>query len=135
MLQLLRRFCATVKPRAIRRLDQAGIAALGLVALITLAGYWFAHGGHRGSLIEIERAEPRPALFQVDLNSANWPELAQLPGVGETLARRIVQSRQEHGNFTDHDDLRRVRGIGPRTLERLKPYFRPIPAGDNVAGG
>ena len=54
------------------------------------------------------------------------PELAELPGVGETLARRIVEVRRERGPFADHEDLRRVRGIGPRTLERLRPYLLPM---------
>jgi competence protein ComEA len=121
-------------PQGLRRLDQAGIAALALVAIVALGGYWLAHGGHRGQLIEIDRAEPRPARFIVDINHAQWPELSQLPGIGETLARRIVESRDEQGPFADHEDLRRVRGIGPLTLDRLRPYLRPMPSSENVAG-
>jgi len=62
-----------------------------------------------------------------------WPELAQLPGIGESLGRRIVESRRQDGPFIDHDDLRRVQGIGPRTLERLKPYLCPLPAKASIA--
>ena len=109
------------------------MAALALVALVALGGYWVAHGGHRGELIDIDRAEPRPVQFLVDINQADWPELSQLPGVGETLARRIVDARQARA-FADHEDLRRVRGLGPRTLERLKPYLLPMPDSENVAG-
>ena len=50
---------------------------------------------------------------------------AQVPALGETLARRIVDSRLEDGAYADHEDLLRVQGIGPRTLERMKPYLRP----------
>lgn len=56
-----------------------------------------------------------------------------LPNIGETLARRIVESREAEGPFAEVDDLQRVRGIGPRTLEQLRPYLRPIPPGGNVA--
>jgi competence protein ComEA len=84
--------------------------------------------------VEIEKAAPQLAQFQVDINKAQWPELATLPGVGRTLAERIVQSREETGPFRDTDDLRRVRGIGPRTLESLRPYLRPMPGRQAVAG-
>lgn len=57
-----------------------------------------------------------------------------LPGLGETLAKRIVASRESEGPFRDHDDLRRVRGIGPRTLERIRPYLLPIPEIESVVG-
>jgi competence protein ComEA len=118
----------------LRHTDQAGVAALVLVALVSLAGYWVAHGGHRGELIDIDRAEPQRIEFLVDINEADWPELTQLPGVGETMARRIVANRKEAGPFVDHEDLRRVRGIGQRTLDRLKPYLLPMPDSETVVG-
>jgi competence protein ComEA len=118
----------------LRSTDQVGVAALVLVALVSLAGYWMARGGHRGELIDIDRAEPQQIEFLVDINEADWPELTQLPGVGETMARRIVANRKEMGPFVDHEDLRRVRGIGQRTLDRLKPYLLPMPDSENVAG-
>ncbi|MHB9048201.1 MAG: ComEA family DNA-binding protein [Pirellulales bacterium] len=110
------------------------MGTLVLAALVGMASYWLAHGGGRGGLVEVERAELQTAKFHVDINKAEWPEFAQLPGIGETLARRIVASRAAEGPFLDHEGLQRVRGIGPRTLERVKPYLRPIPDGDAVAG-
>jgi competence protein ComEA len=99
-----------------------------------MAIYWIVQGGHRGGLIEIDRAESLTAKYQVDINKADWPELAELPEIGPTLARRIVDSRMDEGPFVDHDDLRRVRGIGPVTLERLRPYLLPMPGRSEVAG-
>jgi competence protein ComEA len=124
----------------LRRADQAAVAGLVLLALASMAGWWVAHGGWRGRLVEIERAEPLQARFQVDLNQADWPELVQLPGIGETLARRIVESREREGRFLDHEDLMRVRGIGPKTLDRVRPYLTPMPergamAADEAADG
>lgn len=118
----------------LRRADQAVVGGLTLAGILALAGYWWAQGGMRGRLIEIDQAEPLSARFEVDINAADWPELTQLPDVGETLARRIVDSRTQDGPFADHNDLRRVPGIGPVTLERIKPYLRPMPEHSATAG-
>ena len=111
-----------------------------VLGLVSMGGWWIAHGGCRGRLVEIDRAEPQTAEFQVDLNEADWPELTQLPNIGETLARRIVDSRKSDGRFLDHEDLKRVRGIGPKTLQKVKPYLRPMPergaiAAEDVSNG
>jgi competence protein ComEA len=111
------------------------VAALVLLGLASIGGWWIAHGGCRGGLIEIERAERHTAEFAVDLNEADWPELVQLPGIGETLARRIVESRRRDGRFLDHQDIRRFRGIGPETLQRIRPYLRPMPRHETIAAG
>ena len=118
----------------LRRVDQAAVASLVLMALAGMGVYWFVHGGHHGELIQIDRAEPLTARYLVDINKAEWPEFAELPQIGETLARRIVESRFNAGPFGDHDDLLRVNGIGPRTLERLKPFLLPMPGQEEVAG-
>src|SRR5687768_11660631 len=75
------------RPRPLlRRADQAAVATLVAFALVGMGVYWFVQGGHRGELIEIDRAEPLTARFLVNINSAEWPELAELPDIGETLA-------------------------------------------------
>jgi competence protein ComEA len=113
--------------------DQQTLAALLAGALALLAAAWWRHGGHRGGLVEIDRAPPLVARFQVDVNRADWPELIQLPGVGEVLAQRLIAERQQNGDFRNFEDLARVRGLGPRTLDRIKPYLLPIPAEQDVA--
>lgn len=117
----------------LRRADQAVVAMLTAAAVAATVGWWVAQGGLTGRLVEIERAEPLAARFEVDINVADWPELMLLPGIGETLSKRIVDSRQKDGPFRDHEDLRRINGIGPKTLERIRPYLRPMPTTDNVA--
>lgn len=121
-------------PWLLKRADQATVGVLVLAALVSLAAWWYCQGGTDGRLIEIDRSPPRTARFLVDVNKADWPELAQLPGIGETLAQRIVAARDERGPFLDHAELRRVRGIGPKTLEKIRPFLRPIPPAANVAG-
>lgn len=57
----------------------------------------------------------------LDLNQASREQLQTLPGIGPTLASRIVEARQEKP-FTSLEDLRRVKGIGVKTLEKLRRY-------------
>lgn len=63
---------------------------------------------------------PRAPAPPVDLNRADTTLLQTLPGVGPALARRIAEARRA-GPFRTVDDLARVRGIGPATVERLRP--------------
>jgi competence ComEA-like helix-hairpin-helix protein len=62
----------------------------------------------------------RPA--SVDVNRASAQDLERLPGIGPSLAERVVAARRER-MFTSVDDLERVPGIGPATLERLRPHI------------
>jgi len=118
----------------LRRADQLSVAALTLSALVALVGWWISHGGMQGRLIELEHAPAMSAQFLVDINEADWPELSALPGVGETLAKRIVTNRRDRGPFADHNQLGRVPGIGPRTLERVRPYLLPMAESRSMAG-
>lgn len=58
----------------------------------------------------------------VDLNSATSEELQKVPGIGPTLAARIVAFREENGPFEKVDDLLNVQGIGTTSLERIRPH-------------
>lgn len=60
--------------------------------------------------------------FVVELNSASKAELTNLPRVGETLAERIIERREELGGFRSVDDLLGVKGIGEKTLDRMRPF-------------
>lgn len=120
-------------PLGWRKADQVGIAFCVLLALVSMAMYWTAVQRH-GGLIDIREAPRRSAHYAVDVNQASWPELAQLPGIGETLVRRIVEMREAEGPFLDESDLLRVRGIGPRTLERIRPHLLPLPGRHDLAG-
>ncbi len=60
--------------------------------------------------------------YRIDLNRASRAELLQLPGVGPNLAERIETYRRENAGFRNAEELGRVRGIGPATLARLRPW-------------
>ena|SRR6185437_15679850 len=106
--------------------DQRTVAILAMIALVVMASAWLVLGRAAGRLVEIDRQPRREAPFRVDINSALWPELTQLPGIGETLARRIVASRQKEGPFPTREALQRVTGIGPKKFEQIKPFLLPI---------
>ena len=57
----------------------------------------------------------------IDVNRASRAELQRLPGVGPKMSQRILDERAR-GRFKTVDDLRRVAGIGAKTLDRLRPY-------------
>jgi competence ComEA-like helix-hairpin-helix protein len=59
----------------------------------------------------------------LDLNQACAEELALVPGVRRQVAERIVAHRLQRGAFLRLEDLEEVTGIGPVTVERLRPYL------------
>lgn len=60
----------------------------------------------------------------IDPNLAGEEDLDRLPGVGAAKAARIVQDRDENGPFGSVEDLARVPGIGPGSVDRLRPFLR-----------
>jgi len=65
---------------------------------------------------------------RIDPDRADASDWERLPGIGPALARRIVADREAHGPFREPDALLRVPGIGPRTLQRIRPFLGPGPA-------
>jgi competence ComEA-like helix-hairpin-helix protein len=56
---------------------------------------------------------------RININTATEKELQALPRIGPKIARRIVDDRTANGPFRDAADIMRVKGIGPKTLERM----------------
>ena len=109
---------------ATERLDWIIYLAATLVILVSLLVQW----GEKNGVTLTGRTPPvgvvhtRP--LQLDINNADWPEVMQLPGIGESRARDIVADRTANGPFASIDDLTRVRGIGPVTLGKVRESLR-----------
>lgn len=112
-------------PPLLRSSPLSALAALVAVAAIIVLGRYRDHA----IALEAEAAHVTPAasepppsvealLAPIDVNHASTEELERLPRIGPALAARIVARRP----FASVDDLRRVPGIGARTLERLRPH-------------
>lgn len=86
------------------------VMVFGLLVALTLSA---------GPASAQEEPSPEIPVHQVDINTADADTLAlALDGIGLTRAEAIVAYREEHGDFMRVEDLQKVSGIGPATLER-----------------
>ncbi|MGB3210858.1 MAG: helix-hairpin-helix domain-containing protein [Desulforhopalus sp.] len=61
--------------------------------------------------------------YDVNINTADKSLLIRLPGIGPATAKSIIQYREANGEFKSIDELTKVKGIGSKTLAKLKPYL------------
>lgn len=80
---------------------------------------------HEGTSAKKGPAHKRKPLLTglVNPNKATLEQLQGLPGVGEKMAARIIEERA-NGPFKDLDDIQRVKGIGPKKAEKMRPWLR-----------
>ena len=103
--------------------DQWLVVIVSVVVVILLAVKWQNLRYIDRSEIIVQRGS-EDIGYQIDLNSATWVELTQLRGVGPVTAKLIVSDREEVGPFSSIDDLQRVKGIGPKTVEKNRRWLR-----------
>ena len=110
---------------AIRRaggpLPKANLSALNLAAPLTDGTQIAVSDGSVPAVGAGGGATGSGGVPVVNVNTATEPELESLTGVGPVTANAIIQYRTEHGPFATVDDLMNVSGIGPATLEELRP--------------
>jgi competence protein ComEA len=94
-----------------QRIRKAGawMALSALVAIAVLAVPATAFG-----------AASEEKVSRVNVNTASADELATLPGIGPSYAKRIVDYREKNGPFKRVEDLLNVQGIGEKTLEKIR---------------
>ena len=75
-------------------------------------------------IVPEKTAAPAGTLLQaegrISINTADEKALDSLPGIGPAMAKRIIEYRQQQGAFTQLEDLKKVRGLGPAKYEKLK---------------
>jgi competence protein ComEA len=86
--------------------------------------------GHTGSdTVELDVRDESPRFDaavtlegQININTATAAELEQLPGIGPSIAGRIVSYREQH-RFEQRNHIMRVKGVGPKTFEKIKDFL------------
>ena len=71
----------------------------------------------------VERDDAPQGL--ISLSRASASELDKLPGVGPATAEKIIAHRQQYGPFVTVEDLMKVKGIGPKKMEKIRPLVSP----------
>jgi competence protein ComEA len=72
----------------------------------------------------LDHTAPPASTPQLDLNAATLEQLLELPGIGESRAKAIVELRGRLGKFDKVEQLLEAKGIGDKVLEKLKPFVR-----------
>jgi len=105
------------------RNDQKIVAAVCLFLLLWAGWRWVDLSRWGNEEIEIRNLTAKKISYLIDINDANWLEYAMLDGIGEVLAKRIIEYRDEQGSFTSVQELRNVKGIGKKTFEKIEPHL------------
>lgn len=98
--------------------------------MLAIIAVWSSLQVIRGRVIDGQTPDAgrQPAeSIRIDPNTASWPELALLPGLGEHLARQIIVYREAQESevvFCSAKDLTGVHRIGPITAAKLLPYLQ-----------
>ena len=72
---------------------------------------------------EKSKTEAIVNVYPLDINTATKEQLMAVPGIGETYADRIINYREEYGDFDSLDELLNVQGIGEKRLESFSEYL------------
>ena len=94
-----------------------------ILLLLSLIVEWIIVANRRPDPLLLERGFEFQTQFQVDVNDSTWVDWLQLEGIGPSLAHRIVADRRLNGPFSSIEDVGRVPGIGPETVERIRPWL------------
>ncbi len=116
-----------------------GVISLGMI--VTAYRHWFGNEvpSAEAEILAFKAAANRVAeekaknlvekkqnQFQksVNINTSNKADLMSIPGVGPVTAERIIIHREDYGLFNSVEGLLEVKGIGPKTFEKIKAYIK-----------
>ncbi len=109
---------------------QAAAVVLTLAGIFGIAANWTSqplqssdvHGVRNSESATTSTGHSTAHRTTLNLNIATQAELEALPGIGPSIAKRIIERRDTVGPYRSIDELDKVRGIGPVILERIRPF-------------
>ena len=87
------------------------------------------------SPIFAQREPQKGSSRVINVNTADRSQLETLPGIGPVKAQAIIDYRQRYGPFRSVDELIKVKGIGPKTLEKIRPFVTVTSSDQEKASG
>ncbi len=72
--------------------------------------------------MEIKKKELQKG--QININTARIDELIQIPGIGPAYAKKIIEYRTKYNGFRTIEEIKRIKGIGDKTFEKMKGYIK-----------
>ncbi|MDR1385221.1 MAG: helix-hairpin-helix domain-containing protein [Planctomycetaceae bacterium] len=93
-----------------------------LLLFLFIAAMWLGRFV-TGATNSVEQTSPRELKYRVNLNEASEMELRQIPGVGETLAERIIEYREQKTPFESTADFLKIQGIGKKKYLDAEPFI------------
>ena len=105
-------------------IDHDKYTTIGILLLVLVAFGWYRGFLAFENMREQSQlpAAAEPISTTIQINKAKRAELSLLPGVGPKMAQEIIDFRVEHGPIRTWEELDRVKGIGPKTIENIKRY-------------
>lgn len=90
---------------------------IGVVLILTIFQHIFWHpafeeNNHRGLILKQDKP--------ININTASYQILQELPGIGPVLAQRIIEYREARGGFSNLEEIIKIKGIGQKTYDSLK---------------
>lgn len=94
------------------------LSGMMVVLCLSLAAPLLA--GAADGKVAAPEVRAQAAVATVNINNATVKELENLPGIGKATAGNIVAYRTANGPFKSRDDLRKVKGVGEKTMEKVR---------------
>lgn len=102
------------------------VALLGAMGLL-----WLQQNGYFGSAPVVSHDASARVEKPIEINSAEWWELTEISGIGEVRAKAIVALRARKKRFENLDELKEIRGITSKIIERMRAVVRISPPADD----
>ncbi|MCF7957640.1 MAG: helix-hairpin-helix domain-containing protein [Phycisphaerae bacterium] len=126
---------AQMSRRHLRRKRQIVLGSLIALLLVSCAYRFYQYHHYVTRPLVLTRSgsnsQPLPLADKINPNRAPWSSLTRLPGIGPQRAQDIIEYRKQYDQkrhdssqpFSNAQDLQKIKGIGPKTVEKLKDYL------------